>query len=237
MPRRETRRSDDATGGAPGGKSFVHLLTDEQRKSLRRGERIVKLQPGGRIFASGDKADALFLVASGKAKVEREEAGGKSIIVRLVGKGDTVGGRALLAGERHTSTATAFCEMTLLRIGREEVELAMRDNAALAVYAARTLAVEARTAWELMAQMTQKQVRGRLATALLTLRRKFGYVAGSRKVGVGVARKDLAALSNMTVANAIRTLAAFAAEGVVEVEGRDVTIVDEEALAKIARMG
>ncbi len=233
MPKRETRRSDDA----PGGRGFVPLLTDEQRKSLRHGARIVKLPPGGRIFASGDKADALFLVASGKAKVEREEAGGKPVIVRLVGKGDTVGGRALLAGERHSSSATAFCETTLLRIGREEVEQALRDNADLAAYAVRALAVEARTAWELMAQMTQKQVRGRLATALLTLRRKFGYVAGSRKIGVGVARKDLAALSNMTVANAIRTLAAFAAEGVVEVGGRDVTIVDEEALAKIARMG
>lgn len=237
MPKGETRRSDDTPVALPDGKGFVPLLTVEQRGSLRHASRVVRLPRGGQVFALGDKADALFLVADGKVKIEREGVGGRSLIVRLAGKGDTVGGRALLAGERHSSTAAALCETTLLRIGRDEVERALRDNAALAAHALRTLAVEARTAWEWSAAMAHKQVRGRLATALLALRRKFGHAAGSRKIGVGVARKDLAALSNMTVANAIRTLASFAAEGVVEVDGRDVTILDEEALTKIARMG
>lgn len=237
MPKGETRRSDDTPVALPDGKGFVPHLTDKQRRSLRDGSRAVGLPPGGQVFARGDKADALFLVAVGKVKIEREGIGGKRLIVRLAGKGDAVGARALLAGERHSSTATALCETTLLRIGRDEVELALRDNAALSAYAIRTMAVEARTAWEWSAAMTQKQIRGRLATALLALRRKFGYAAGSRNIGVGVARKDLAALSNMTVANAIRTLSQFAAEGVVEVGGRDVTILDEEALTKIARMG
>ena len=50
-------------------------------------------------------------------------------------------------------------------------------------------------------------------------------------------REDLASLSNMTTANAIRTLSAFAEEGMVEVDGREITVKDEPELERTSKLG
>ena len=41
----------------------------------------------------------------------------------------------------------------------------------------------------------------------------------------------------MTTSNAIRTLSAFAKENLIEVNGRNIKITDEERLSKISKFG
>ena len=48
-------------------------------------------------------------------------------------------------------------------------------------------------------------------------------------------REDLANMSNMTTSNAIRTLSQFAQEGLVDVDGRHIKILDEKALERILK--
>ena len=52
-----------------------------------------------------------------------------------------------------------------------------------------------------------------------------------------MSREDLANLSNMTTANAIRTLSQFQSEGLVSIDGRKIKLLDEEELGKISQMG
>ena len=41
----------------------------------------------------------------------------------------------------------------------------------------------------------------------------------------------------MTTSNAIRTLSAFAQEGLVKINRRNITILDEQQLAKVSELG
>ena len=52
-----------------------------------------------------------------------------------------------------------------------------------------------------------------------------------------MSREDLANLSNMTTANAIRTLTSFADEHLIVVDGRKITILDEPKLRQISKFG
>jgi hypothetical protein len=47
----------------------------------------------------------------------------------------------------------------------------------------------------------------------------------------------MANLSNMTTSNAIRSLSAFAQEKLIELDGRRIRILNENALQKISKMG
>ena len=85
--------------------------------------------------------------------------------------------------------------------------------------------------------LTQKHIRGRLAESLLFLRDSYGLEEDGSTLSIYLSREDLANLSNMTTANAIRTLSAFASERLVAVDGRKIKILEEEKLAKISRMG
>ena len=56
-------------------------------------------------------------------------------------------------------------------------------------------------------------------------------------MNIKLSREDVANLSNMTTSNAIRTLSAFASEGLLEINGRKIRILDEERLRRISNIG
>ena len=85
--------------------------------------------------------------------------------------------------------------------------------------------------------LTQKHIRGRLAEALCMLVDNYGYEDDGKTLKIYMAREDLANLSNMTTANAIRTLSTFAQERIITVDGRRIRIVDESTLRNISRFG
>jgi CRP-like cAMP-binding protein len=76
-----------------------------------------------------------------------------------------------------------------------------------------------------------------LAEALLFLKDNYGLKEDGKTIDILLARDDIASLSNMTTSNAIRTLSTFAEEGIIEVQGRVIKILDEEKLKKIDKLG
>lgn len=90
---------------------------------------------------------------------------------------------------------------------------------------------------ERIVNLTQKHIRGRLAESLLMLQEEYGHEEESDNVCLRLSREDLACFSNMTTSNAIRTLSAFAAEGLVTINGRNITLKDIATLEKISKQG
>jgi CRP-like cAMP-binding protein len=65
----------------------------------------------------------------------------------------------------------------------------------------------------------------------------YGTEADGMTIRVLLSRDDLAHLSNMTTSNAIRTLAGLISDGLVQVEGRKIKIIDLSRLAAISESG
>jgi CRP-like cAMP-binding protein len=76
-----------------------------------------------------------------------------------------------------------------------------------------------------------------LAESLIFLRETYGLEDDNHTIKVYLSREDLANLSNMTTSNAIRTLSAFASEGVLELDGRRIKIMDAFKLERISDLG
>ncbi|MGP8259949.1 MAG: Crp/Fnr family transcriptional regulator [Acidobacteriaceae bacterium] len=91
------------------------------------GRRIVQLAPKQNFFTQGDPADAVFYLQKGRAKITVVSAAGKEATITLLSDGDFVGEGSLAAvpGLR-LSTSTAITACTALKIGREEMVLAMQ---------------------------------------------------------------------------------------------------------------
>jgi CRP-like cAMP-binding protein len=52
-----------------------------------------------------------------------------------------------------------------------------------------------------------------------------------------MSREDIANLSNMTTSNAIRTLSGLASEGIIEIAGRKISILDGNEIERISELG
>jgi len=93
------------------------------------GRRIVQLAPKQAFFSQGDKADSVFYLQKGRAKITVVSQAGKEATIALVSAGAFVGEEALaaVAGLR-LSTATALTACTALKIKREEMIRVMHEE-------------------------------------------------------------------------------------------------------------
>lgn len=216
----------------------VSLLGIDDRARVWDQGHILTLQRRDVLFAANDRADTLYYVRSGRLKLEMGGPGGDdTIIVGMRSACGLAGYRSIIAGERHSATATALEPTSLIGIPRKLALDIFDRNQKMANYVVRLMARQVKASNHRLWAMTHKQLRGRLADTLLLLRDTFGYAAATRDIDIELTREELAQMSNMNTANAIRTLSSFTAEGFVKPNGRKITIIDEDTLRKTSETG
>lgn len=217
-------------------KSVFLPLTDSE-KGMFSDEIITHVFTKGQsVFREGEELRGILYLAHGKAKVFKQGIGGKEQIVRMAGAHSFIGYRAVFAGENTRASAVALEDTSMIELPFGIVQKLIYSNPEFSLALLKSFALDLRFAEERTVTLTQKHIRGRLAESLLLLKEQYG-VDENKVLEVNMSREDVAKLSNMTPSNAIRTLSAFAEEGVIELEGRNIKIVNTKVLERISRLG
>ncbi|WP_104405733.1 Crp/Fnr family transcriptional regulator [Prevotella sp. MGM2] len=218
-------------------KDFWSLLSKEEQATILPHIVCQSYKKNEAIYHEGDSPDHLLCILSGKIKIFRDGVGGRSQILRVLRPGQYFGYRASMAKEPYVTGAAAFEPSEICAIPMTDIYNAMRTNHALSFFFIKELATDLGISDQRAVSLTQKHVRGRLAESLLYLKDVYGITPKDKSLSIHLTREDLAALSNMTTSNAIRTLSNFAEEGIIMTEGKDIVILNEEKLARISRFG
>lgn len=216
---------------------LTDLLSDKQKTELRRNITIQKYQKNEIIYNEGDVPTNLLCLISGKVKVYKSGVGGRTQIIRVIKPVQYLGYRAYFANQNYVTAASAFETSYVCKIPMDLVYRWMEENIALSLFFVRQLSLDLGVSDQRTVSLTQKHIRGRLAEALLFLQESYGLEEDGATLSIYLTREDLANLSNMTTANAIRTLSAFAAEKIVAIDGRKIKIIDMDAVRKISKIG
>lgn len=216
-------------------RSFVFdLISEQDRELLDRSKQEVSFNAGEIIFKQGAMLTHIVCVTSGLGKIYFEGLDKKNLILRLVKPSELVGGPGMFVDQRHhysfgavEDTVVCFIEIGLYR------DLVFRNKA----LAHEVMARESQHRIELyekLVNLTQKQMPGRVAEALIYLSKQ---VYGSNEFQCTISRQDLADLTAMSKESVIRILKDFRESGVVLTESSRVEIVDFEALSDISARG
>ena len=212
-------------------------LTTDERQYVRSNYIVRHYKRGEVIHAEGDTPTHMMLLAEGKAKVYKEGASSRTQIIRMLRPGNIFGYRAIIANGNYNTNVMAF-EASVVYMFKTELFLSiLRHNNAFCYYYLEDLAKDLADSDDRAINLTQKHIRGRLAEALLLLKKNYGVEEDGATVSIYLAREDLANLSNMTTSNAIRTLTNFSMEHIIAMDGRKLKIIDEDGLLKISKMG
>jgi CRP/FNR family transcriptional regulator, polysaccharide utilization system transcription regulator len=212
-------------------------LPDEQKEILVRNHSISYVKKGENITVEGEKAEGLICLISGKVRLFRTGVSGKSQIIKMIKPYGLIGIRTLFSENSWAVSATAIENSAFCIFERSAILKVLKNNPETTL---RLLKMAADDTWLLcnrLLSLTQKHVRARLAESLLILRDTYGFEPDGRTLNVAVSRKDIASLSNMTTANAIRTLSGMAREGVIEINLKKIAILDNAGLGDIAETG
>ncbi|NLO71601.1 MAG: Crp/Fnr family transcriptional regulator [Porphyromonadaceae bacterium] len=217
--------------------TFWDILTHDERHFIQNAYSVLHFKKNEVIQSEGDTPTHLMILASGKVKVYKAGFSSRPQIVRLLKPGEHFGYRAIIANELNSTTAIAFEATTIYTISADNFLSILRHNNAFCYRFLEELAFDLAESDARTVNLTQKHIRGRLAGALLFLVQNYGLEEDGATISIYLAREDLANLSNMTTSNAIRTLASFANEEIITVDGRKIKIIDAEKLRKISKLG
>ncbi|MDX9853483.1 MAG: Crp/Fnr family transcriptional regulator [Tenuifilaceae bacterium] len=217
--------------------SLFHNLQPGEKELIRRNFTCSFYRKGEIIYKEGDKPSGLVCLTKGKVKIFKEGVGGRDQIMRMAKPIGFIGYRALFADENYIASAQALEDSVICVIDRTVLLEILKMNAELTLHILRSVATELGFSNNRTVTLTQKHIRGRLAESLIFLRDTYGFEDDGQTIKVYLSREDLANLSNMTTSNAIRTLSAFSEEGVLELDGRRIKVLDVHKLERISDLG
>ncbi len=184
------------------------------------GRRIVQLKPKEAFFAQGNRADSIFYIQKGRAKLTVVSISGKEATISILAAGDFAGEESLAAiGGVRTATATAITSCTALKIERQEMGRVMHEEHALSdLFLKFLLARSMRAQADLIDQLFNSSEK-RLARILL-LMAKFGMPGEPEPLLPEITQETLAEMIGTTRSRVSFFMNGFRKMGFIEYNGR-----------------
>ena len=189
---------------------------------------------GQSIFSEGDEGTGFYVVASGRVKVFKLSPEGKEQILHILGPGEPFGEVPVFAGQHFPASAEALEESRLFFFPRASFVRLIRKNPGLALNMLAVLSRRLRVFASLIEDLSLKEVPGRLAAYLLYLSNKD---RGATDLELTITKGQLASLLGTIPETLSRILGKMSAQGLIETDGRKITLLDPEGLATLAESG
>ncbi len=189
---------------------------------------------GGSIFLEGDEGRGFYVVLTGRVKVFKLSAEGKEQTLHLFGPGEPFGEVALFAGSRFPANAEAMEDSRVLFFPRDAFAGLIRENPSVAMNLLALMSVRLRRFTALIEDLSLKEVPGRLSAYLLYLSRERD---GGTELALDVTKAQLASLLGTIPETLSRILARLSRQGLIDMDGRRIRILDPDGLEFLAEEG
>lgn len=191
-----------------------------------------RLKRGEILFMAGDESAGLFVIAEGVLRAYREGVDGREQIIHVERAGATIAELPVFDDKPYPSTVAAEEDSIVLFISKTDVKSLCMAHPKIALTAVKLLAGRLRKCAELVEALSLREVDQRLARWLLTEARTRGQRLSDRlELNLVLTNQQIAAHIGSVREVVSRALARLQQNGLIEVDGRHVFILDEAALA------
>jgi CRP/FNR family transcriptional regulator len=207
--------------------SLFEGLSGEEVETISKLIFEKKYGKGETIFFEGDEADGFYIVSSGQIKVFKMNPMGKEHILHIFGPGEPVGEVPVFSKQPFPANAEALVKSSTLFFPRKDFVALIENNPSIALNMLAVLSRRLRQFATQIENLSLKEVPARLAGYLL-------YIAKEQKnegvVQLPVSKGQLASLLGTIPETLSRIFARMSDEGLIQVEGRSITILDRQGL-------
>jgi len=213
-------------------------LTDSDLDRLAGLSRILHLRKKDMLFEEGDPYRGMFVVLTGLAVVYKLSEEGRMLILHVCRAGDSLAEVPLFEEDpaaRYPAHARATRDSEILLLPREKFAPFLRQHPGVAWQMLKGFAHRLRELSQQLEGITLREVTARLARYLLEEIQATGAGQSSRPVlTLALAKGSLASFLGTVHETLSRTFARLTREGVIEVDGPRVKILDLARLRRLA---
>lgn len=227
--------------GKEGEVCFASIFSDlppEAQEELRRLAYPFHREAGDLLFQEGLPAKGIYVIQKGRVKlVQQTPDRRKKQILRILGPGDLLGEEAFFAGGAYSAYARALEPTDCCFLPGEELTEFLYRHPAAALCLLERLADAVKRYQRMLVEIAYEKGEERLARLLLELARKAepGRPAPGQVIDLGLTRTELAELLGLRPETTIRILHRWQAEGILDIEGPKLILLDAEKLASYAK--
>lgn len=202
-------------------------LPSAQVEALAEIAVIKNYEKGENIFFEGDLGIGFYVVGNGKVKVSKISFAGKEHILHIFGGGEPFGEVPVFNGSPFPATAEALAKTKTLFFPRDKFVLLVEANPSLALNMLAVLSFRLRKFATQIENLSLKEVPARLASYLVYLSEEQ---ENDKVVELDISKGQLASLLGTIPETLSRIFAKMNDEGLIEVNGKRITLLDPEGL-------
>lgn len=207
-------------------------LKDEELALINDNKNVVKFRPGEIILKQGTVLTHLACLTSGLAKIYLEGVSHKNLILKFLRPTQLVGGPGLFTDYKLHFTVKAIVESFACFIDAKILKQILIDNHEFTIKLLAYSNQQTIQGYKKFVNLTQKQMHGRVADALLHLSQN---IFPDNTEGFVISRQDLADFTGMAKESAIRIMKDFKDEGLIETNEKYILILNQNLLERISK--
>lgn len=194
------------------------------------GENII-VNEGQDIYEEGQHSNSIYLIIKGLVKCHKLDEQGKVLTTALHKEDDLFGYTSFSENTTYQETATAIQKTELVAVSNHTLKEILNTNHQVTLELIHLLTEDLKTAKDELLQMAYSSVLKKTATTILKFAEKMNKKPDD---SIRISRNDLASVAGIATETLVRTLSSFKKEGILEIEGRNIRIIDIEKLRTIS---
>lgn len=182
------------------------------------------------VYEEGQHSNNIYLISSGLIKCHKLDEQGKDLTTALYKEDDLFGYTSFTQKTPYQETATAIQDSKLIALSKNELANILNSNHKVTLELIQLLTNDLSTVKDQLLHMAYSSVKKRTASTILKFAEKLNR---KPEDAIRISRSDLASVAGVAIESLIRTLSGFKDLGLIEIEGRNIRILDLERLQQI----
>ncbi|WP_225034638.1 response regulator [Winogradskyella sp. SM1960] len=182
------------------------------------------------IYKEGQNSNYIYLILKGVVKCYKFDDKGKELTTAIHTEDDLFGYTSFTQNVPYRETAIAMKDVELAGVSKSELTAILEENHKVTLEVIQLLTEDITGVKDQLLQMAYSSVQRKTAATIIRFAEKLNTKPNESIV---ISRNDLASVAGIATETLIRTMSAFKKDGIIEMQGRNIKILDLQKLHDI----
>ncbi|MEC9307855.1 MAG: Crp/Fnr family transcriptional regulator [Candidatus Neomarinimicrobiota bacterium] len=207
--------------------SIFSDLSDVELASISKKMTPYSYSKGEFIVMEEMEGQQCYFITHGSVKITRSSKEGREVILAILTAGEFFGEMSLLDGETRSANVLTLEETKVLALNRNDFMATLEEYPRISIQLLKELTIRLRKSDLQIASLTLSDAEKRIGLCILRLAGEQGTIRqGHVKIKKFPFQHDIANMAGTSRETVSRTLVLFEQNGLIQREGRQLTIVD-----------
>lgn len=216
----------------PTGSSCINQLTADEKNELFGSARNLNFKAGEAVVKKGAPVHELYLLQAGTVELTLDDEPSRQSLMLLF-EGEIIGINCAYSTMNYRFSARALTDCRVLLINYQLFTRLLKNNPNFSMAFIQYISMVNENFLNWHMKLTERNSAGALAFLL----REFEKSCGQSSFDLPLTRNDIARVIGFSKESVLKNLADFRKEGIVESDGKKITILDPARLQDISSYG